>query len=49
MAAQWNGSLVFINDVATQRNCRVNLEVHMAVYSAPIQPNAKLIGHCFTV
>ncbi len=50
MAASGTGSLVFIDDVTTDKSSRMNSEVFRAILSAHIQPNAsELIGRRFTV
>lgn len=50
MAANRTGPLVFIDDVAAGRSCRMNVEVYGALLSAHIQSNsATLVGWCFTV
>lgn len=36
----WTGSLVFIDDVPTDRSGRINCEVYEALLPARIQPNA---------
>ncbi len=50
MAASGTGSLVFIDDVTTDKCSRMNSEVFRAILSAHIQPNAsELIGRRFTL
>ncbi len=50
VAASGTGSLVFIDDVTTDKSSRMNSEVFQAILSAHIQPNAsELIGRRFTV
>ncbi len=50
MAASGTGSLVFIDDVTTDKSSRMNSEVFRAILSAHFQPNAsELIGRRFTV
>lgn len=50
MASKGTGSLVFIDDITTDKSSRMNSEVYRNILSAQIQPNAaELIGRRFTV
>ena len=50
MASKGTGSLVFIDDITTDKSSRMNSEVYRDILSAQIQPNAaEIIGRRFTV
>lgn len=50
MASKGTGSLVFIDDITTDKSSRMNSQVCRNILSAQIQPNAaELIGRRFTV